>query len=1016
MISKHESKDKIACLVENFGSKIDLLKKTSNYKEAQVEDEFIKPLFRYLNWNVSNEGIANLSHREFVVQAKGRNHKEPDYLLQLDGKPLFYMEAKHPKYDLFNRIDYIWQAYSYAYSTQSSGERNRVDFAVLTDFEEFRVFDCTFKAEPETVNNYAVINWKFNDYINNFDNLWEIFEKENIRKHRLEPLRINEKKIKQNRIPPDKAFLADLDDDKTGWRILLAKDIKKLNPELSAEEITFAVQRIIDRFVFIKVLSDREIEDDFLSHIINDINKAALKSDEGILNESCRDIFQKINNTYNGSFFRPTPELDKIKFSNKTLKNILTALTPEKSRYNFKLIPVEILGTIYEQFLGKIVTSTEKRVTIEYKPEVRKAGGVYYTPQYIVDYIVENTLGELLKKCESIEDMFKIKICDPACGSGSFLLGAYYKLLIWAADFYFKKYKSEKQVTKKDSNYVYRDTDGTIRLTSKLKREILRSCIYGVDIDPQAVEVTTLSLSLKALEGIRREELYEEVDLFHEKALPDLSGNIKCGNSLIGPDFYDGELLITPEEERKIRPFDWKEEFKEVFTQGGFDCIIGNPPYFNIDDTWGKNNLLQKYIKEKYYYIYNDKTDILFYFLAKAINQSKSKVGFIVSRAFLEAYKANKLRGYISQNSKIDEIIDFRNYQIFEGVGITTLTLILSKDKLNDSPVNIFQMTDTQNKLYNLFIQKNDILSFKKYSCKNSYFSNDNWTFSAKNEENIISKIDTNSDILSKVCYIGKGMETGRNKIFGGINKSKLDEFMLSKEQYYMRARNSDIQRYYIKRSDEYLLYLENESKFSDLQKLLQEYLIENEKILKERAAYKRGDCEWWKYTWPLHKEYYQRKKIYSPYMAKFNRFCLDEKNEFLGLTDTTVIFDNNQEEDIKYILALLNSKLLTFRYKFMGKLKSGNVYEYFWNTISNLPIKRINMKIENEKSLHDEIVKLVEKMFVLNKELNETKLPYETNNIKRQITNTDKTIDSLVYKLYGLTNDEIKIVEGNKH
>jgi adenine-specific DNA-methyltransferase len=403
MFTKEESRIKVKDLTENFELKLEFIKNSGQYKEAQIEDEFIKPLFRYLNWNISNEGIKNPAEREFIVQAQGKNGKEPDYLLQLDKHPLFYIEAKHSKYDLQKRTDYIWQAYSYSYSTQSKAKFQKVDFALLTDFEEFRFFDCTFPVKNHlALNNYCVLDWKFQDYINNFDTLWEYFERENVRKGSLKSLYINEKKIKENRIPPDKAFLKDLDDENDGWRIKLAKDIKKYQPEFSAEFITQAVQLILDRFIFIKVLSDRDIEEDIIQNLVNKISSIKDK-EEGIIYEECRDVFDSLDKTYNGSIFTKRSELDDVKVSNKILLEILKDLLPENSRYNFKVIPIEILGTIYEQFLGKVVVTTDKRASIDYKPEVRKAGGVYYTPDYIVDYIVEKTVGEKLKNAKNLK-------------------------------------------------------------------------------------------------------------------------------------------------------------------------------------------------------------------------------------------------------------------------------------------------------------------------------------------------------------------------------------------------------------------------------------------------------------------------------------------------------------------------------------------------------------------------------------------------------------------------------------
>ncbi len=486
MFTKEEARIHIEKLSNDFEGKIDFIKNSGQYKEAQIEDEFIKPLFRYLNWNISNEGIQNPNEREFIVQAKGRNGKEPDYLLQLKNKPLFFIEAKHTKYNLGGKIDedtkvrtdYIWQAYSYAYSTQTKPKYEKVDFALLTDFEEFRFFDCTFPAKNHSsLNNYCVIDWTYKDYIKNFDKLWEFFERENVRIGSLEKLYINEKKIKENRIPPDKAFLKDLDDEKDGWRIKLAKDIKKYQPDFSAEFITQAVQLILDRFIFIKVLSDREIEEDIIQNLVNKIQSLKDK-EEGIIYDECKDVFDALDKTYNGSTFTKRSELDSVKVSNKILLEILKDLLPENSRYNFKVIPIEILGTIYEQFLGKVVVTTDKRATIDYKPEVRKAGGVYYTPDYIVNYIVEKTVGEKLKECKKFDDLLELKICDPACGSGSFLLAAYDVLIKWTIRYYESKIQFNqgvnpsvelKGLSKEERKLVYLENDGQVRLTSKIK-------------------------------------------------------------------------------------------------------------------------------------------------------------------------------------------------------------------------------------------------------------------------------------------------------------------------------------------------------------------------------------------------------------------------------------------------------------------------------------------------------------------------------------------------------------------
>ena len=234
-------------------------------------------------------------------------------------KPCFYIEAKHPRFKLHREVGYMWQAYSYAYSTQSSSERKKVDFSLLTDFEEFRFFDCTFKADLKSVKNFVSVDWLYHDYIKNFNEFWDLFEKNQVRKGSLQSLYLNEKKIRAYRVPPDKAFLDDLDNEKNGWRVRLAKDIKKYNPHLTAEYITAAVQLILDRLIFLKVLSDREIENDRLREMIQTLDKASLSAEEGYIAETLKEIFSNLNDTYNGSIFALRPELEQLKIGNNSL-------------------------------------------------------------------------------------------------------------------------------------------------------------------------------------------------------------------------------------------------------------------------------------------------------------------------------------------------------------------------------------------------------------------------------------------------------------------------------------------------------------------------------------------------------------------------------------------------------------------------------------------------------------------------------------------------------------------------
>jgi len=342
---------------------------------------------------------------------------------------------------------------------------------------------------------------------------------------------------------------------------MLARNVALRNKgQLSVEQINEAVQRILDRLIFIRNLEDREIEEEnSLLFILN--------AKENIYPHLI-PLFRRLDSEYNGLLFKEHFS-ENINVDSNTIRDIIKQLYPPHSPYEFDMIEPEILGRIYERFLGSKIRLTESnQAKIEEKPEVRHAGGVYYTPQYIVDYIVENTVGVKIKG-KNPEEIASIKICDPACGSGSFLLGAFHCLIEYHREWYANANQTGQKKYKDD--FIV-NIDNEVQLTLKKKTEILKNNIFGVDIDREATEVAIMSLYLKILD-----EGYDkgQSELFlRGHILPDMSGNIKCGNSLIGTDYQiQGNFDFTNEELFKVNCFDWDSEYASVFNGGGADCV-----------------------------------------------------------------------------------------------------------------------------------------------------------------------------------------------------------------------------------------------------------------------------------------------------------------------------------------------------------------------------------------------------------------------------------------------------------
>jgi len=779
----------------------------------------------------------------------------------------------------------------------------------------------------------------------------------------------------------------------------------------------------LDRFIFIKVLSDREIEEDYIQTILNKIQKekdqvGTEDSSAHFVYDECKEIFEQLDKTYNGSVFSQRAELDSVKVSDKILSEILKDFLSENSIYNFKVIPVEILGIIYEQFLGKVVVTTDKRAKIEYKQDIRKAGGVYYTPDYIVNYIVEKTVGEKLKECKKFEDLLEIKICDPACGSGSFLLAAFDALIKWTIDYYKSKVKIEnhsselKGLSKEERKLVYLDHDGDVRLTSKIKREILKSCIYGVDIDAQAVEVTKMSLSLKALENTNHYEIHNERTFFHTTILPTLEGNIKCGNSLVGT------------------PFNWKSEFNLIFKNGGFDCVIGNPPYVRIQTMRESASLQVDFLNEVYKNYISGNYDVYIIFILKGYKllNDKGLLGFILPHKFFQGENGIKIRNYISKEKCLTRVVDFTTNQVFENATTYTCLLFLSKER-ND----FF--------LYKRFLLGEDYKNLKeiKFECRDSKILNNNtWNFSNDIISKILDKIQKKEYLFSDITKkIFKGSSTGNDDIYllklvtdskdivTVYSKILNENIQIEKKILKPFLYGEDIRRYEEIKTNYYLLFpyynMKDSNKLIPLKEMKENfprafaYLKSVQKNLIKRKI-DINNNNFYKYSAARSLNEYLQPKLLIPDMLVKLRVNYDEAGQFYhGAAIHSIVFNELVKElEPKFFFAILNSKLFWFFISNTSTALRGNAYRLTPEFLNPFKFPKMNLTVENDKVIHNKLVSLVTRIQKLKKESIFQNIEKNKNLIEREIDSIDRQIDSLVYELYDLTPEEIKIVEGN--
>ena len=995
---------KILELVERFDRNLDAYKQ-GKYNETQIRREFIDPFFEELGWDIANkqgyaEAYKDVVHEETIKV--GQATKAPDYGFRIGGVRKFFLEAKKPSVNIKEDTHPAYQLRRYAWSA-------KLPLSILTDFEELAVYDCRTKpVKTDKPSHSRILYITYTEYAERWDEITNIFSREAILKGSFDKY-VESKKVKRGTAEVDSAFLQEIE----RWRDLLARNIALRNPDLSQRELNFSVQRTIDRIIFLRICEDRGIEP--YGRLME------LKNGNDVYKQLFQ-LFHKADDKYNSGLFHFKEEKGRkdthdsltpdLAIDDKIVKDIINNLYYPDSPYEFSVLPADILGQVYEQFLGKVIRLTSAhRAIVEDKPEVKKAGGIYYTPTYIVDYIVKQTVGKLVdgKKPGPQGGVSKLRILDPACGSGSFLLGTYQFLLDWYLD----------QYTNDDPNKwargrtprLYQVTDGEWRLTTDERKRILLNNIYGVDIDHQAVEVTKLSLLLKVLEGENEQTLNRQLMLFQERVLPDLHNNIKCGNSLIGPDFYHGQqmTLLNEDEIFRINVFDWKTEFPEIMKNEGFDAVIGNPPYVRQESIGDFKNYFQRNYK-----VYHGSADLYAYFIERGISLLKKKglFSYIVANKWMRANYGEPLRCWLKQQH-VMEITDFGDLPVFQKATTYPCIVVISKDTpastLSATQVNTLEFSNLED-----YVREN------RYPVNLANLDDKGWLLADERKISLLNKLKSLGIPLKEYVNgkIYRGVLTGLNKAFVIDTETKdrlISEDPKSAELIKPFLLGRDIKRYQTLNSNQYLIFTRRGidiKKYPAIEKYLGQYkeqLMPKPKDWKgvKWEGRKSGTYQWYEIqdTTDYHTEF-GKPKIIIPAIVQRASYSFDTTG-FYANDKTSII-----PTESLYLLGILNSRLLDFVMHSIASTKQGGYFEYKPMYLSQLPIRTINFENPSDKAHHDKMVSLVGQILDFHKQLAVAKLPQKNTVLNRQIEATDRQIDELVYELYDLTEEEIRIVE----
>jgi Eco57I restriction-modification methylase len=999
-------------LVEAFERNLESYS-SPQYKEAEVRREYIDPFFEALGWDVQNrrkyaENYKDVVHEPSLEAESGSS--APDYSFQPGGRLKFYVEAKRPAVNLDREAAPAHQVRMYGWTKQLA-------ISILTNFAEFAVYDCRF--EPRAADSAAVarvLYVRYAEYLDRWEELVSLFSPEAVFRGSFD--RFVETRKRRGASPFDERFL----DDMEVWRKRLAGNLALRNEELSQRRLNYAVQQTIDRVIFLRICEARGIE---RFGRLRDL--AALPS----VYPNLVEYFRAADDTYNSGLFhfrreqgREAPDelTPVLNIDDGTLRQIVGQLYWPARPYAFEVVPADILGQVYERFLGRVIHLTAShRAKVEDKPELKRAGGVYYTPTYIVEYIVKDTIGVLLDG-KNWKQAAKIRVLDPACGSGSFLLGAYEYLLNWYREQYIQ------DGVEKHKQRLYQTPSGW-KLTISEKKQILLNNIYGVDIDQQAVEVTKLSLLLKVLEG--ESEQTAKPRLIKEPALPDLDKNIKCGNSLIGSEFYENEQMRLLDEEAKdrINVFDWEKGFPEVMSSGGFDAVIGNPPYRReLNFKHLMDEIAETAFGAKYR---SPRMDLWYYFVHRALDpllKRKGLLGFIVNAYWVAGTGAEKLIRQLASAAHIDEIFFLADLRVFRRVSGAHMILRIT-NSVSGEPTLVKRVPVAVGRDAEPFVTGKDaVLEYKK-------------TGPQLFREGKIDLEPPVDDLLQKV---EKGTPLGRlgvvrqgiaenppsvtkkaNLRFGsrwavgeGVFALKPDELRRLKipvgERHVIKPYYDlrDLGRYWIAAKPSLNLIYSTRKTWPAANDFphLRDHLSRFRPIMDLRRETRAGTIKWWQLHWPREATLWTSKKIVSVQMAGRPSFVLTTGEVFASFSTNVFVKDPRTQEDEYYILALLNSKLLWKWFLHNAKRRGG--LEINGNVLRRAPIRDVDFNSPGDVQLHDELCRLGEFMQTACGKLSEARTPRDRETLEPQIDATDRQIDRLVYGLYGLTEAEIEAVE----
>lgn len=958
---------------------------SSNYNEAQLRTDFLDPLFKLLGWDITNEQGRPTNEREVLVEEGLRgevseNTKKPDYTFRLFAERKFFVEAKKP----FVKIETDAEA---AKQVRRYGFTAKLKISVLTNFEYLAIYDCSqLVEETDQAQKRRLKLYHYTDFQEKSEEIKSLIGREEVYSGQFDvEWETIERQIQTYNI--DDLFLAQINE----WRVLLGTEIYSNNPDLEESQLNDIVQSYINSIVFLRVCEDRNIE----------LYKTLLNLAENRDFSALIQVFRNADIKFNAGLFSQPLNEEIISNESNAFWDIIKQLYFPESSYSFSVLSSDILGHIYEIFLGEQLKIEDGTIVLRRKPEVEDRD-IVTTPTFIVRDILAETVQ---KYCEgkSDEQILSSKFADIACGSGAFLLETFQLLQDILKDYYVAN-NPDKVIQVGINNY---------KLKFEVKNQILRLCIFGIDKDFNAVEACKFGLLLKLLENEDRESI-------PIPALPSLNNNIHFGNSLISPD------QTTSENRDLINPYD--------FGTVKYDVIVGNPPYLATEHI-KKFTPLELPLYKAFYDTAYKQFDKYFLFVERSISllNPDGYLGLIIPNKFAKLGAGKNLRKLLSEEKLVEKVVSFGAHQVFQDKSTYTCILVL-----NNSQNEFLKFHEVKN--LNNWKARNYEIEYSQINFSN--LNAETWELIPNELNSAFDSIKNQSEELGNLLgtkNIYNGIQTSDNRIYIHNIVNEDDDFYyftldemgwkvekeLTRPYFQTGTENNNLNTYRRLQPNSFVIYpyrnQDGRITFVDLNTLANSYpetfrFLNHYKSTLELRDIKPSpetENEW--YRFGRHQSLEKcdvPEKIVVGVLSQGDKYAIDNQRTFISSGGTAgycmITLPDDFPYSIYYIQTLLNSKYGEWFASIYGEIFRGGYIARGTKVLKRLPIRKIDFTYGVDTNLHNRISETQQNLINLQSRIDENR----TDNralvpLEREFIEKKTELEDLLKELFNLGEDE---------